>query len=106
MHPKTKKLVDIKVEAELPSAIDIVIILNSKKSQRDIQEARILMGEKLLTIGNKEEATITAAEDKKSFTTQVLPEVKKYVEKHFKNTLRKDDTSGITAIRSVLTSNC
>ena len=104
MYPKMKKLVDIKVDAEMPSSIDIVIILNSKKSQRDIQEARILMGEKLLTIGNAEVAKITVEEDKKSYTTQVLPEVKKYVEKHFKNTLRKDDASGITAIRSVLTS--
>ena len=62
------------------------------------------MGEKLLTIGNTETTKLTDEGDKKSFKTQVLPEVKKYVEKHFKNTLRKDDTSGITAIRSVLTS--
>ena len=104
MQPKVKKLVDIKVDADLPSPIDIVIILNSKKSQRDTHEARILMNEKLLSIGKTEEPKITKEDDKKSYTTQVLPEVRKYVEKHFKNKLRKEDASGITAIRSLLKS--
>ena len=102
IRPVAKTVIDIKANASIPTDIDLNILLKCKRGQRDTVEARLTMNEKLVMITQSEEKTITKPDEKKTYTDIIIPGVKKYVDKHFKNTIDREDTAGITSLRSLL----
>ena len=102
MSPVVKTVVDIKAEAEYPSASDMITLLKKKKNQRETDEARVVFAEKLTKISEKESTDISDANHKKSYNDIVVPAVKIYSEKHFTNKIQRVDTSGIASNLSLL----
>ena len=102
IFPKNKTTTEIKIEAGLPSKMELAQLLTLKKTKSGNDETRIVLAEKIAKIQGEEASKITDADKKNSYMKIVIPGIKDYVTKFFTHKLVRDNTSGVSSMISLL----